>query len=457
MATISSLGAGSGLDLESMISKLMAVEARPLTLLATKEASYQAKISAYGSIKGALSSLQTVAKTLADADIYTGMAATSSDTSVLTASAADTATSGKHSVTVTQLAKNHALRSNDNYTATTNTLNTGTLSIAIGSGTPKEITIDATNNTLAGIRNTINDADAGVTASIVNDGSYQRLVLGSNTTGSAGAITVAVIDSGSGGSFALSGLASASLVQTQAADDAQLTIDGLSITRSSNTISDAIDGLTLTLAKAGSATATVAQNTGNITSAMNSFVKAYNDAVKLIRSASAYDAATKTAATLTGDSTARSILARLNSLVHSSVSGIAGDISRLSDLGVSVQKDGTLVLDSSKLSAALADAGKDVASLFSQTTSGNQGIAVRFGAALKAMVENDGLIDSRTEGIEASIKRIAAQRDAFENRLTAIEKRYRTQFSALDSLVASMNRTSSYLAQQLANLPNSSN
>lgn len=456
MATISSLGAGSGLDLESMISKLMTVEARPLTLLATKEASYQAKISAYGTIKGALSSLQTAAKSLADADLFTGMSASSSDNSVLSASATDAATAGKHSITVTQLAKYHAVRSNGNYTATTNTFTTGTISITIGTGTAQGITIDSSNNTLAGIRDAINAAAAGVTASIVNDGTYQRLVLSSNTSGSAGEITVGVTDSGSGGDNALTGLASASLVETRPADDALLTIDGLDITRTSNTISDAIEGLTFTLNKEGSASVTVSQNTASVTSAVNSFIKAYNESVKLIRSASAYDAATKTASTLTGDATARSILARLNTLVHASVTGITGGLSRLSELGISMQKDGTLTLDSSKLSTTLTDPEKDVASFITQTTSGNEGIAVRFKTALDAMVETDGLIDSRTDGIEASIKRITAQREAFEIRLTAIEKRYRAQFSALDSLVASMNRTSSYLTQQLANLPSAS-
>lgn len=461
MASITSAGLGSGLDIEGIISKLMRVEGQPLTALATKEAGYQAKISAFGALKGALSAVQTATKTLATGTTFTGKSASSSDSTVLTASATSTAAAGSYSISVTQLAKFHAVRSDTNFAATTDTFNTGTLSIAIGGGTAVDVTIDSSNNTLAGIRDAINDADAGVTASIINDGTTNRLVLASKTSGSAGAITVAVTDDGSGGTHALTTLASASLVTTQTADNANLTINGIAITRSSNTITDAIDGLTLNLAKGtlaspGTATVTVAQNTGTVTAAVNAFVKAYNDAIKQIKSATAYDAANKKASTLTGDSTVRSIQSRLGSLVQAEVTGVAGGIARLSDIGITVQNDGTLAADSAKLAAAIADPDKDVAALFSQTTSGNEGIAVRFNTLLDGIVGASGLIASRTDGITASIKDLGKRAEALQTRLLSIEKRYRAQFTALDSLIASMNQTSQYLTQQLANLPSSS-
>lgn len=461
MASITSAGLGSGLDIEGIISKLMQVESRPLSVLATKEASYQAKISAFGTLKGALSAVQTATKTLATGTTFTGKSASSSDSTVLTASATSTAAAGSYSISVTQLAKFHAVRSDTNFAATTDTFNTGTLSIAIGGGTAVDVTIDSGNNTLAGIRDAINDADAGVTASIINDGTTNRLVLASKTSGSAGAITVAVADDGSGGTHALTTLASASLVTTQTADNANLTINGIAITRSSNTITDAIDGLTLNLAKGtlaspGTATVTVAQNTGTVTAAVNAFVKAYNDAIKQIKSATAYDAANKKASTLTGDSTVRSIQSRLGSLVQAEVTGVTGGISRLSDVGITVQSDGTLAADSAKLAAAIADPDKDVAALFGQTTSGNEGIAVRFNTLLDGFVGTSGLIASRTDGITTSIKDLGKRAEALQTRLLSIEKRYRAQFTALDSLIASMNQTSQYLTQQLANLPSSS-
>lgn len=453
MAGLTSPGIGSGLDINGIVSQLMAIEQQPLKSLATREASFQAKITAYGSLKGALSTLQTAAATLAKSDTFAGMTAGNTDPSVLAATAANGAAAGTYNVVVTQLAQAHTLRSNGAYVATTDSFNTGTLSIQTGSGTPVAVTIDATNNTLDGIRGAINNANAGVTASIVDDGTFKRLVLTSKTLGSTGSINVAVTDSGSGGTHALTGLQSASLVEVQAADNASLKVNNLTITRSSNTISDVVDGLTLTLAKAGSTTLTVAQNTGKATAAADAFVKAYNDVVKQLKAATAYDAANDKASTLTGDATARAIQSQLASLVQSAVGGVKGGIARLSDIGISVQKDSTLTFSNSKLTAAMADPNKDVGSLFTQTTSDNPGIAVRFGNWLGGVVGNTGTIASRLGGIDASIKEIARQRENISLRLQATEKRYRAQFSALDALVSSMNQTSQYLSQQLANLP----
>jgi len=452
-STISSLGVGSGLDLNGIVSKLMAVESQPLTALATKEAGYQAKISALGSIKGVLSDLQSAANTLAQPGVFTGISATSSSTTTLTASATTAASTGTYAIGVTQLAKYHSVRSTGAYTATTNTFTEGTLAITVGSGTPVNVTIDGTNNTLAGIRDAINSAKAGVSASIVNDGTNQRLLLTSSTLGSAGAISVAATDSGSGGSFALGQLASASLVSTQPAQDAQLTINGLAITRSSNSIADAIEGVTLNLVDAGNSTLKVAKNTAATVGAIDGFVKAFNAAKTQIASLSSYNTETKTAAILTGDTTVRGVMSRLNQLVFSSVSGIAGGIRNLSNIGITLQKDGTLSLDTATLTTALNDPSKDVQGLFTQTTTSNPGIAVRFNNELKAMLATNGLIDSRTTGISASIKDVQQRSKALQTRLVQIEQRYRTQFSALDSTIASLNQTSQYLTQQLAKLP----
>jgi len=452
MATISSPGLGSGLDINGIVSKLMAVEGRPLTALAAKEASYQAKISAYGAVKSALAGLQGAVNTLKTVGTYTGLTASSSNKEAATASVSGSPTSASYAITVTQLAKHHALRSTDPYTAATNTFTTGTLSIQIGSGTPVDVTIDSSNNTLAGIRDAINAANAGVTASIVNDGTNYRLLLASKTLGSGGAITVSVTDAGSGGTFALGNLASASLATTQNADDAALSINGLSITRSTNTIADAIDGVTLNLTGVGSTTVTVGKNRAAVVAAFDGFVKAFNDAKKQIDSVAKYDTETKKAATLTGDAAMRTIQSRLNQLLFTRVAGF-GDIGTLSDLGVRLQKDGTLSLDTAKLTAALNDDALDVKGLMTQTTSGNEGVAVRFANALKSMLETGGLIDSRTQGVNASIKTLQKQYETMQRRLQDIEARYRAKFTALDSTIASLNQTSQYLAQQLANLP----
>ncbi len=445
-----------GLMLTASSRQLMALEQRPITALDAKEASYQAKLTAYGSLKGALSAVQTAAKALTLEATFVGRTAAVADSSVLSASAGTTAAAGSYAVNVTQLAKYHAVRSGTDYPATTDTFTTGSLAIKVGAGATVNVTIDGTNNTLAGIRQAINDADAGVTATIVNDGSTNRLVLTSNTLGSAGAIAVTATDSASGGTHALTGLDSAGLVQTQPADDAEFSVNGIAITRSSNTVSDVIDGVSINLIKAGSTSLTVSQNTAATTTAINSFVKAYNDAVKQLQSSSAYDAANNRASVLTGDSTVRGIGTSLRGLVQSNVSGIEGGIATLSSIGIAVQKDGTLVVDSSKLAASLANPAMDITSLFTSTSVGNEGIAVRFNESLDSMLGSSGLIASRTDGITASIKDLGQRRDALSTRLLSIEARYRAQYSALDTLISGMNQTSQYLTQQLANLPGTS-
>lgn len=458
MATISSPGLATGLDVNGIIEKLMELERQPLTRLTNKETNYQAKITAYGSVKSALSTLQTAATTLADATTFSSKSATVSDATVLSAAASSTAVAGNYSISVTQLAKFHTLRSNTNYAATTDTFNTGNLAISIGGGAAVNVTIDGTNNTLAGIRQAINDANAGVKATIVNDGTTNRLMLSSSTSGAVGAVSVVVTDSGSGGTHALSGLDSAALVETQGADDAIVAINGLTITRSSNTITDAIEGVTLTLNKGtalepGTSTLSIANNTAATKTAIDSFVSAYNAIVTMLKTNSAYDAATRKGAILNAEGTVRSIQAELSNLVQTSVTGVAGGISTLSSIGISVQTDGKLAVDNTKLTAALADPTKDVSALFTQTTEGNEGIALRFKTSTRALVAFDGLIAGRTDGIKASLKDIDRSREAINVRLVGIEARYRAQFTAMDGLASSLNRTSQYLTQQLSSLP----
>ncbi len=464
MASISSAGIGSGLDVAGIISKLMAVESQPLTALATKESSYQAKLSAFGSMQGALASLQTAAKALQNTSTFTGKSASVSDSTTLSASAILTARAGTYDINVTTLAKNHIVHSNGNY-AETDTFNGGTLDIQIGSTgglgvTTKSVTI-ANGSTLTDIMAAINDAGAGVKASVVNDGTTNRLIISSETTGSAGNIRITSTQSGSGNAQNITDFdyigVNGGMIQDRGPDNANFTINGLPITRFSNTVTDAINGVTLTLAKeSSSATITVAANTSNVSSAVDAFVKAYNDVTSQLKSMTAYDATNKKAAILTGDSTARSIQTQLTSMVQTAVSGITGGISSLSNIGIAMQKDGSLVTDKSKLTAALADPTKDVTVLFTQTTSGNKGIAVRFNELLDGLIGTDGLIPSRTSGINTSIKSLQKQTDALNLRLTQIEKRYRTQFTSLDTLMASMQQTSTYLTQQLANLPSTS-
>jgi flagellar hook-associated protein 2 len=205
MATITSGGVGSGLDVNGIVEKLMENERRPLGIYDKKQSSYKTKLSAYGVLKSNLDSLKSAATVLSTDSTFTSNTAAVSDSTVLSASAS-TAAAGSYSISVTQLAKFHTVRSNTDYAATTDTFNGGTLAISVGGAAAIDVTIDGSNNTLAGIRQAINDASAGVTATIVNDGTTNRLILTSTTSGSVGAINVTVTDNGSGGTNALTQL-----------------------------------------------------------------------------------------------------------------------------------------------------------------------------------------------------------------------------------------------------------
>ncbi len=457
MATITSGGVGSGLDVNGIVEKLMENERRPLAIYDKKQSSYKTKLSAYGILKSNLDSLKSAAAVLSTDSTFTSNAAAVSDSTVLSASASTAAATGSYSISVTQLAKFHAVRSNTDYAATTDAFNTGTLAISIGGAAAVDVTIDGSNNTLAGIRQAINDAGAGVTATIVNDGTTNRLILTSKTSGSVGAINVTVTDNGSGGTNALTQLDTASLVDVQTADNAAFTVNGLSVTRSSNTVTDVVDGLTLNLTKGtvatpGVATVTVSRDTAATTAAIETFVKAFNTTIDHMKSSTAYDVVTKIGAALYGEGTVRSVRTDLAALGFSSVSGISGGIASLSSIGISVQLNGSLKIDSTALKAAVADSSKDLKSLFGQTTVGNEGIAVKFDNALAPFVAGDGFLAGRTDSITSASSYIDKQRIDLEARLEKIESRYRATYARLDAMIASLSQTQQALSGQISGM-----
>jgi flagellar hook-associated protein 2 len=456
MATITSGGVGSGLDVNGIVEKLMENERRPLGIYDKKQSSYKTKLSAYGVLKSNLDSLKSAATVLSTDSTFTSNTAAVSDSTVLSASAS-TAAAGSYSISVTQLAKFHTVRSNTDYAATTDTFNGGTLAISIDGGAAVDVTIDGSNNTLAGIRQAINDASAGVTATIVNDGTTNRLILTSTTSGSVGAINVTVTDNGSGGTNALTQLDTASLVDVQTADNAAFTINGLAVTRSSNTVTDVVEGLTLNLIKGtalspGVATVTVSRDTAATTAAIENFVKAFNTTIDHMKSSTAYDAVTRTGSALYGEGTVRSVRTDLAALGFASVSGIAGGIETLSSIGISVQLNGSLKIDSTALKAALADSSKDLKSLFGQTTVGNEGIAVKFGNALAPFIAGDGFLAGRTDSITSASSYIDKQRIELEARLEKIETRYRATYARLDAMIASLSQTQQALSSQISGM-----
>jgi len=468
---ISAPGIGSGLDVSGIISKLMEIEQQPLTQLNTKEAKQQAQLSAFGSLKSVLSTFQDSVKALAKPALFNGYKATLADTTAATVSTSSSASAGTHDIEVQSLAQAQKIKS-EAFATTDTVIGSGTLTIgtftANAEKTAKTITIDPAKSTLADIRSAINEANAGVTASIVNDGSGNRLVISSKDSGLANALKISVNDTDGNhtDNAGLSKLAFdastggvSNMTETVAARNAVMVIDGIPVTKSSNTINDALEGVTFNLLKANpgtTTTLTVEKDKSNVEAAVNAFVKAYNDLEKTIGNLSRYDAANKQASVLTGDSTMRMIQNRMRAMLGGNQSA-AGGINSLSELGISFQKDGTLALDNNKLSAVLNNPDKNIAAFFTtqggDDTTSVEGFASRLSELIDGMTRSDGLISSRMDGINSTIKGIGKQREALEFRLESVEKRLRAQFTALDTMIASMNQTSNYLQQQLANLP----
>lgn len=389
--TISSPGIGSNLNVNSIITQLMAIEQQPLTALAQKEAAYQTQISAYGSLKGALSSFQAAAHAASDLTKFQALTATSADPTIYTAAAAGTAVPGSYSIQVTQLAQSHKLISQA-LASTTTTVGTGTLTFQYGTFSggvftlnpakaAQTVTIGSGNNTLSGIRDAINAAGIGVSASILNDGTGNRLVFTSKDSGAANSLKITVTGDGDGNNVDNAGLSQLAydpagtlgngknLTETVAAQDALLNVDGVTgIRKASNTVTDAIQGVTLNLlapSVPGKATTlTVSNNQSSVQTSVTAFVSAFNDLAKTVSSLTAYDAGTKQAAVLQGDLSAESIQTQIRRTLTTAVSYTGGGITTLSQIGVAFQSDGTLAVNSTTLQAALTSNFKDVAGLF---------------------------------------------------------------------------------------------
>ncbi|MBL7002852.1 MAG: flagellar filament capping protein FliD [Gammaproteobacteria bacterium] len=381
MAGITSTGLGSGLDINSIVTQLVAAERDPqIKRMAIKEAALQSKISALGSIKSAMSDFKTSLSALRYGSQLNKISATSSDTGTLTATAFTNADPANYQMDVQQLALSHGL-SSQAYASASTVVGTGTLSIRFGTTSydvgnnptgfspnaqkaALNITIDSNHQTLGGIRDAINAANGGVTASIINDGTGNRLVLNSTDSGAANSLEI----TGTGSLTTLSyNAASHPMAETQRAQDALLKINGLNITSASNTVSTAIKGLTLNLQQAQPGklvNLSVGQNNDDIVTAVQGFVDKYNAFATSIQSVSGYDTATKTAGALLGESTARAALSGVRNMLSTTIQGLTGSVRSLPDIGIKTQADGTLAVNTSILNSALTKDHNGVVGLF---------------------------------------------------------------------------------------------
>ncbi|QNK68890.1 flagellar filament capping protein FliD [Variovorax sp. PAMC26660] len=471
MATISSLGVGSNLNLADLLKQLETAESQPLVALQARAKSYTSKLSAYGTIQGALSTLQAAAKKLGDPALFQNVVGTPTVSGILSASATDVSAAGNYTIDVKQLAQAQTVISGGQANTKT-AIGNGTITIDFGTVTggkldavtgqytgatftqdtsqvAKPITINPTNNTLEGIRNAINDAKAGVTATIVNDGSGtpNRLVLTSAQTGEKSSMRISV-DGDAGLKNLLSNDPSGTqnLKQTAAAQNAQLNVNGIDVTSATNTVKDAIQGATLTLVNTGKTGLSLKENTAGVKTAITDFVKAYNTLQSTAKTLTAYDANTKTAAALVGDTTLRNLQVRIRQALTAPQDGGPNDMKVLTEIGVSFQRDGTLAVDNDKLDKALATNLKGVGNLFSSAADSQGG----YGKQLDAIVTdlNAGALKVASDGVTSTIKALDTQYDAAQLRVDATVDRYRKQFNQLDVLINSMNNTKTYLTQQ---------
>jgi flagellar hook-associated protein 2 len=390
MASITSTTGASGLAIDSIVTGLMTLEQQPITQIKTQVSSYNTKLTAYGTLKSGLSTFQAAVDKLATAAKFTAQSAKLTDSSSLAATADGTAANGTYSIAVTQLATSQKLATSA-YASATDVIGTGTLNISFGTYTASpasftanadkqalSITIDSTNNTLSGIRDAINAKNASVSASIVNDGSGNRLVITSKDTGAVNSLKIDVTD-GDGNSTDGTGLsalaydplstagAGKNMTQLVGAQNALLTVDGLSISKPSNTLNDVIQGVTLNLKSITSVNTTleIATDTDTIQGSVQNFVDAYNKLNSSLRDLTKFvEGGSTSNGPLLGDSTTRDIMVKLKSML-ARPSTTATTFRTLSDIGVKSGENGVLTLDTAKLTTALKTNLTDVAKLFS--------------------------------------------------------------------------------------------
>ncbi|MCO5785029.1 hypothetical protein DHB74_01510 [Pseudomonas sp. G11-1] len=477
-------GIGSGMDVNGMVKALLNAEAAPKTAqLDRLEKSTTSKVSALGQFRSALSTFQDALGKLNDASLFEKRSATSSAAGIVSITADSKAVAGNYNVQVFNLAQTSkvALAGFDN---ASDALGTGTLTINVGDES-LDIDVGEGNNSLTGIRDAINAAgkEMGLSATIVNDPSGEggaRLVLSSTASGTDNDISVAVSDA----TGELGALAFAPPSGTDAdfqptpvdADnpraarvisysrDANFAIDGINLSNSSNTVEDAIEGVTLTLKAAQSQEALdnaetvnlgVAVDQAGVKKSITEFVDAYN---KMLDSVNALTNVTPIAdgdsepltAALVGDSSVRSFMNAMRSELGSPASGEG--IRILADLGISTERDGKLKLDNDKLDKALDNNLEQVSSFFT----GEQGLMGRLEERVKPFTESGGILDNRTKALQNTLTGpggVDDQRETLAMRLSKMETRLFAQFNAMDALISQMNSTSSFLTAQLDSLP----
>lgn len=474
-------GIGSGIDIDSIVTAMVNAERAPKTnQLDRLEKTTVARISAMGSLTSALNTFKTAVDSLNKTSLFESRTASSSNTSALKVTAATTAPAGNYNVQVKQLATSSKVALQSVAGGNTATFNSGSLTISAGSSS-FDVDITASNNTLAGMRDAINEAgkSSGVSATIITDDSGSRLVLSSTKSGAGNDIqVVASEDNVTTGANALTSQALVPTVDPGNADaflkpdsttgaggvitkaqSAKLSIDGLELVRDTNRIADALEGVTLDLTAAQSSTdladgktisVTVGVDKSSVKSNLQKFVDAYNALISTTSQLTAVvpvDGGNPVTGPLLGDSSIRNVLSSLrNEMVK--MTGEDG-VRALADLGITTEKDGKLKLDDTKLTKALESNFDQVAGYLA----GDNGLMGRLSKSVGAYVGTTGVLKQRTDALQATKVGVDEQRKVLAIRVESLQARLYAQYNAMDSLVGRLQKTSESLANQLASLP----
>jgi len=458
MAISSSLGVGSGMDINGIVNQLVAAEGQPQKDAITRqETATKAQVSGLGSLKSALSSFQSAVQKLKDGSLFKTHQATSANESILKVTAGAGSVAGTHTFQVTQLAKAQNSISNTEFAGATEVVGSGTLTFSVGTKTPFSLTIDSSNNTLAGIRDAINGSSGnnGVTASIINvnnstnTGTISKLVLTAKETGVANGFSVAV--SGDAGLSRLDTATTTNFTGVAAAD-AKILIDGQAATRSSNVISDVLQGVTLNLQSSVPGTDVnldIKLDNAAIKQTISDFVTAFNTL------SSTTDKLGKFAGTsggnngaLVGDSTLRSIRNDLRQQTSSPVTSASNNFNSLKTIGIDIDKTGVMTLDAAKLDLALAANLSSVSDVFSST----DGVATRLNTKINQYLQTGGPLDTRQKSLNKQLKTLSDRRDTVQLHLDNVQKTLLKQFIAMDVAVGKFQSTGAFLTNQLAKL-----
>jgi len=462
MSILSSTGIGSGIDINGIVSQLITAEGKPqFNAITNQQTTTQTRLSALGTLKSALSTFQTAMQQLKNGNLFKTVQAVSANTAIFTVTAGAGAVVGTHRVEVTQLAKSQQSITTTEYANSAASVITGAggvLNFSYAAGSAKtafSVTIGTTNNTLAGVRDAINRAagNNGVTASIINVNStvtpgttISKLVLTSKDTGGANGFSVAV----TGGDVGLNKLNTTTLANysTVAATDAMIKVDGLAATRSTNIITDVLQGVTLNLQSAAVGTVVnlgVTLDTAVINKTITDFVTAYNNLHTTTKGLGQYSGTSGASnGPLVGDSTLRHISHRLRQDASNPVTSATSSYNSLAMIGITIDKNGVMALDSAKFNKALTSNPAAVSDVFSSAN----GVATRLDARLTQYLQSGGALDTQQTSLGKKLNSLGVKRDAAQMRLDTLKKSMQKQFIAMDQVVGQFKSTSAFLTKK---------